>query len=180
MFLLNLSALSFHVSWYKDNFLRCCLKWPVSFIYNQTSLKDGRNVVNLIKWDFKDQHQRLCELIKRFWHKTQCCKYSAQFNKEYIYFFVLSLHTPLFPNLTHRTIYMYWPLCWCLCCILKSWKWALILTTKFTWVCTIYEAATNSCGAYGNIREVRRSSEAETRLQLVHFPLHFLRVRGQR
>ena len=54
-----------------------------------------------------DQHQRLCELIKRFWHKTQCGKYSAQFNKEYIYFFVLSLHTPLFPNLTHRTIYIY-------------------------------------------------------------------------
>ena len=119
-----------------------------------------------------DQHQRLCELIKRFWHKTQCCKYSAQFNKEYI-FFVLSLHTPLFPNLTHRTIYMYWQLYWCLCCILKSWKWALIFTTKFTWVCTIYEAAKNSCEACGNIREVRRSSEAETRSQLVHFPLHF-------
>ena len=130
-----------------------------------------------------DQHQRLCELIKRFWHKTQCCKYSAQFNKEYIYFFVLSLHIPLFPNLTHRTIYIYiyiyWPLYWCLCCILKSWKWALILTTKFTRVCTIYEAAKNSCEACGYIREVRRSSEAETRSQLVHFPLHFLRVRGQ-
>ena len=118
-----------------------------------------------------DQHQRLCELIKRFWHKTQCCKYSAQFNKEYIFFCFEFAHTSL-PNLTHRTIYMYWPLYWCLCCILKSWKWALILTTKFTWVCTIYEAAKNSCEACGNIREVRRSSEAETRSQLVHFPLH--------
>ena len=58
-----LSALMFN---YIEIIFCCCLKWPVSFIYNQTSLKDGRNLINLIKWDFVDQHQRLCELIKRF------------------------------------------------------------------------------------------------------------------
>ena len=128
-----------------------------------------------------DQHQRLCELIKRFWHKTQCCKYSAQFNKEYIYFFVLSLHTPLFPNLTHRTIYIYTDHSIDVFAAFSNpGNEHLSLRPSLLGCALSTKQRKNSCGACGNIREVRRSSEAETRSQIVHFPLHFLRVRGQR